>query len=204
MYGGITVRRIEHIPVTGGELGHECKTSIAENTHSRHLTNVVEAKEAVAFGVVGSFFDDGSDDPFHIRWVHLTIAIHLHHDFHPGIQSGFVARDCGTADALVFVMPHDLYPGVVNLPFNHIADPFRTGIVHAENVIHKCRHFSKDIYDPAFSPIARDNYRDRRTSHVFCGMITNYCHSLHLFIDADHPLRTEIYYPSPLILLSCA
>ena len=35
-------------------------------------------------------------------------------------------------------MPHDLYPGVVDLPFNHIADPFRTGVVHAENVIHKC------------------------------------------------------------------
>ena len=35
-------------------------------------------------------------------------------------------------------------------------------------------------------------------------MITNYYHRLHLFIDADHPLQAEIYYPSPLILLSCA
>ena len=145
MYGGITIRRIEHIPVTSGELGHECKTSIAENAHSRHLTNVFKANEAVAFGVVGSLFDDGSDDPFHIRRVHLTIAIHLNHDCRPGIQSGFIARDCGAADTLVFVMPHDLYPGVVDLPFDYIADPFRTGIVHAENVIYKCRYFNKDI-----------------------------------------------------------
>jgi hypothetical protein len=117
-------------------------------------------EEAVALGVVGLARDDRRHEVRDAGRVHLPVGVQLHEHRRASLERGAIARDDGSAHALVLVVAQDDDARVLALALHEVAGALGARVVdHVDRLALRSDARQHAQHVPA-RPVARDDGRD--------------------------------------------